>query len=261
MRKRVGRASFEDADVALEQALEELDVNVPNYNEWLRSLLEPAAHGRVIELGAGVGTFTVALLETATHVVAVEPSARQGAVLVESTAHDHRITPIIGYAPDAISHGPFDGAVLSNVLEHIEDDEPTLREMFEMLKPGGAIAVFSPAFGLLMSDFDRSIGHVRRYRKRDLVQRFERVGFEVTDARYVNMPGFFAWLLIARLCRQRPTGWRLSRFYDRMFVPKARWLESKVRAPFGQSVLVIGRVPKSTTTTDLIDDAEVVVGG
>ena len=52
---------------------------------------------------------------------------------------------------------------------------------------------------LLMSDFDRSIGHVRRYRKRELRERFERAGFDVVEARYVNMPGFVAWLLVTRL--------------------------------------------------------------
>ena len=243
MRSRPGRASFEEADLALEQTLDELDANVPNYNEWLRSLVEPASRGHVLELGAGVGTFTVALLETAATVVAVEPSTRQGASLIEAAGHDERVTAVVGYASDAVTFGPFDGAVLSNVLEHIEDDEATLRELFTMVRPGGHVAVFSPAFDLLMSDFDRSIGHVRRYRKADLRRRFETAGFEIAEARYVNMPGWFAWLLVARVMRQRPTGSRLSGIYDRTVVPVARWVESKVSPPFGQSVLVIGRVP------------------
>lgn len=245
MKVRRGRATFEEADAALGQALEELDVHVPNYNEWLRSLVQPAAQGRVLELGAGVGTFTIALLQTAEHVVAVEPSARGSAVLVGATRDNPRVTAVHGYSADASRYGPFDGAVLSNVLEHIDDDEATLAELFAMVRPGGSVAVFSPAFDLLMSDFDRSIGHVRRYRKRDLCERFERAGFEIADARYVNLPGFFAWLLLARVLRRRPTRSRLSRIYDGTVVPIARRIESRIPAPFGQSVLVIGRVPQS----------------
>lgn len=244
MKARNGKVTFEQADIALEQALDELDANVPNYNEWLRSLVETAAQGRVLELGAGVGTFTLALLQTAEHVVAVEPSARGSAVLIESTRDSQRVTAVHGYVSDASPYGPFDGAVLSNVLEHIEDDEATLAELFSVIRPGGCVAVFSPAFELLMSDFDRSIGHVRRYRKRDLCRRFEQAGFEIAEARYVNMPGFFAWLVVARLLKQRPTGSRLSRPYDKTVVPVARWIESRVRAPFGQSVVVVGRVPQ-----------------
>ena len=245
MKRRPDRATFAEADIALERTLEELDENVPNYNEWLRSMVAPAAVGTVIELGAGMGTFSLALLQTADHVVAVEPSDRGSAALVETTRNNDRVTPIHGYAIDAVALGPFDGAVMSNVLEHIEDDEGTLAELFTMVRPGGLVAVYSPAFQFLTSDFDRAIGHVRRYRKRDLCTRFERAGYEIVEARYVNMPGFFAWLLISRMLRKRPTDSGLSKLYDRRVVPVTRWIESRVRPPFGQSVLVIGRVPVS----------------
>ena len=242
MNTRRTRATFEEADIALEQTLGELDQSVPNYNEWLRCLVEPASRGRVLEVGAGVGTFTLALLKSAEHVVAVEPSERGSSALRHATANDLRVTVVHGYVADAGTAGPFDGAVLSNVLEHIEHDEEALRELAGVVRPGGYVAVFSPAFQLLMSDFDRSIGHVRRYRKRELAARFERAGFEIVEARYVNLPGFFAWLLVARVLRRRPTDSALSRFYDRFVVPPTRWVESHARPPFGQSVLVIGRV-------------------
>lgn len=249
MKRRPDHATFEEADIMLERTLEELDSNVPNYNEWLRSLVAPAATGRVIELGAGMGTFSLALLQTADHVVAVEPSDRGSVALIETTAGNDRVTPVHGYALDAADLGPFDGAVMSNVLEHIADDEATLRELSAMVRPGGMVAVYSPAFRLLMSDFDRSIGHVRRYRKRELCETFERAGFEIAEARYVNLPGFFAWLLVSRLLRKRPTDSGLSRWYDKRVVPVTRWVETRVRPPFGQSVLVIGRVPVSSTTS------------
>ena len=237
------RATFEEADLALERTLDELEVNFPNYNEWLRSLVAPIAIGRVLEVGAGVGTFTAALLQTAGSVVAVEPSPRGAAALHELAHDDERVTVVHGLSPAAAPHGLFDAAVMLNVLEHIEHDVAVLGELREMIKPGGHVAVFSPAFELLMSDFDRSIGHVRRYTKRDLSDRFVQAGFEVTEARYVNMAGFFAWFLVVRLINRRPTGLTLGRFYDRFVVPATRWFERRIRPPFGQSVLVIGRVP------------------
>lgn len=246
MNRRRSHASFHEADAALEQALEELDVNVPRYNEWVRSLVEPAAFGTVLELGAGVGTFTVSLLQTADRVVAVEPSERQSTALFDAARDNPRITPVHGYALDAKDLGPFDGAVLSNVLEHIEDDRGTLGELATLVRPGGLVAVFSPAFMALMGEFDRSIGHVRRYRKQQLCQRFVDAGFEVVSSRYVNTPGFFAWFVVSRILRKRPTHSALSRVYDRVVVPPTRWIESHVSPPFGQSVLVIGRVPTST---------------
>lgn len=237
------RATFEQAAVALEATLDELDANAAHYNEWVRRLVEPAAFGHVIELGAGRGTFTLELLRTASHVVAVEPSSQGIAALIAATRDESRVTAVHGYASDATEYAPFDGAVLSNVLEHIEDDEATLAELWSLVRPGGCVAVFSPAFEILMSEFDRSIGHVRRYNKRQLTERFERAGFEIVEARYVNSPGFVAWLIVARLLNKRPTRSGLIRFYDTTIVRLARWIESRVKPPFGQSVLVIGRVP------------------
>ena len=71
-------------------------------------------------------------------------------------------------------------------------------------------------------------------------------GYEVVTARYVNMPGFFAWLLVSRMLRKRPTDSGLSRLYDKRVVPIARAVESRMSPPFGQSVLVIGRVSRSS---------------
>ena len=105
------------------------------------------------------------------------------------------------------------------------------------------MSVFSPAFQALMGDFDRAIGHVRRYRKHELRRRMEQAGFEIVEARYVNLPGFFAWFVVSRIFNKRPTHSALSRIYDRVVVPPTRWIESRVAPPFGQSVLVVGRVP------------------
>ena len=243
MKSTGGRATFEEADAALEQTLDELEDNFPRYNEWLRSMVAGVAVGRVLEVGAGVGTFTVPLLKTASEVIAVEPSRRGASELAVLAATDPRIVVVHGLAADAEAHGPFDAAVLLNVLEHIEHDEAVLAELRQLVRPGGHVAVFSPAFELLMSDFDRSIGHVRRYRRADLSARFQRAGFEVTQAKYVNMAGFFAWFLVVRCINRRPTGLRLGSFYDRFVVRPTCWIEQRIRPPFGQSVLVIGRVP------------------
>jgi SAM-dependent methyltransferase len=213
-----------------------------NYNRALLDLVKAhvRASDRLLDFGAGTGTFAIALAAEGYDVECVEPDPAQRAAIEAAGLRAHGDLA-------AIPAASIDCAYTLNVLEHIEDDEGTLRELFAMVRPGGAVAVYSPAFELLMSDFDRAIGHVRRYRKRELTQKFERAGYEIVEARYVNMPGFFAWLLVSRLLRKRPTDSGLSRLYDRAVVPMTRWVEQRVRPPFGQSVLVIGRVPISRT--------------
>ena len=90
---------------------------------------------------------------------------------------------------------------------------------------------------------DARLGHVRRYRRRELEADVRAAGFDVVDARYVNLPGWFSWLLLVRLFRHEPMSPSTIRLFDRWIVPVVRWLETHVRVPFGQSVFLIARKP------------------
>ena len=52
-----------------------------------------------------------------------------------------------------------------NVLEHIEDDTKEINEAFQKLNPGGFLIILVPAHNNLYSEFDKAIGHFRRYNK------------------------------------------------------------------------------------------------
>jgi hypothetical protein len=51
------------------------------------------------------------------------------------------------------------------VLEHIEDEVRQIETASRLLRPGGHIAILAPAHQWLYSEFDLSIGHLRRYSK------------------------------------------------------------------------------------------------
>ncbi len=97
----------------------------------------------------------------------------------------------------------FDAVVLSEVLEHIDDDARGLGEAFRVLKPGGLVAVtvphanypfwWDPINKTLESLFNRHIqqgifagiwaNHVRLYEPEQLRQLVESVGFQIEDER------------------------------------------------------------------------------
>ena len=66
-----------------------------------------------------------------------------------------------------------------DVLEHIDDDERVLSQMFETAIPGGGIVVTVPQHPWLWSPLDEYSQHVRRYRRRDLRAKIERAGFRI----------------------------------------------------------------------------------
>jgi SAM-dependent methyltransferase len=229
---------FSAADQWLEVSLSSLE-DAEHYTDWLVSLVEPHAHGHVLEVGAGHGHYTGRIAEMATDVVACEPSERAAEILEGRFAGRSDIRVVCADVAGALDYGPFDTAVMLNVLEHVEDDDKVLQQLRDALHPGGRLVLFVPAFELLYSRYDHAIGHYRRYRRSELEAKASQAGFSIVASHYVNATGFLAWLLSARVLGLTPTQNRLVVAYDRFAVPGLRRVESHITPPFGQSLLVV----------------------
>ena len=97
----------------------------------------------------------------------------------------------------------FDVIGAFDVLEHIEEDETVLSQMFRATKPGGGIMLTVPQHPFLWSFLDDLSCHKRRYTRPELTERVERAGFEVI---YTTSFVFFLLplLLLSRLKQRRP---------------------------------------------------------
>jgi SAM-dependent methyltransferase len=231
-------ADSDTVDATLAGSLESLD-DALNYRDWIVDLAAPHLGDRLLEVGAGHGTFTERFADFGT-VVAVEPGEFAAAQLSERFAMNDRVTAVAGVAADVDVDG-FDTAVMINVLEHIDDEQGILGDLHHRLAPDGHLVLWVPAFMMLFSEFDHRLGHHRRYRRRELETLVEANGFELVTSRYVNLPGWFSWLLMVRLARIEPTNTATIRIFDRWIVPLVRWVEDRIRMPFGQSVFLVAR--------------------
>jgi SAM-dependent methyltransferase len=235
-------ADFAASDAELAATLDSLD-GADNYAAWICALVRPYLGSEVLELGAGHGTFTERLAPEAGRLVAVDLSDRCVAVLRERFGGDRRIEVREGDIESAAGSGPYDSAVVINVLEHIEDDDEALRQLAEAIKPGGHLILWVPAFPALYSEFDRKIGHYRRYRRRALRSQLEKAGYQPVEVRYVNLVGGIGWLIMARWLRRPPTVGTAIRLFDAVLVPVlSRW-EPRRGLPFGQSVFAVAKRP------------------
>lgn len=240
-RERAAELDRSVIDETLVSSLDSLD-DAENYRRWIIDLLEAGLEGPILEVGAGHGTLTELLAERGA-VHAVEPSGHACRLLTDRFADDPRIQVTRGVIDDVAPQAAYASAVMINVLEHIDDDVRALREIRQRLLPGGHLAIWVPAFEMLYSPFDRRLGHYRRYRRRELERVVGQAGFVVETCHYANLPGWFSWLIIARWFRQEPTGGALVDVFDRVVVPIVRFVEARIRPPFGQSLVVIARKP------------------
>jgi 2-polyprenyl-3-methyl-5-hydroxy-6-metoxy-1,4-benzoquinol methylase len=234
-------ATFGEADQELVATLESLD-GAHRYAEWIYGLAKPHLGPEILDVGAGHGTFS-ALFAADGHVVASEMSAQSAERLRTRFADDPRVEVRNAALAEVVTGQSYDSVVLINVLEHIEDDGLALKQIASALKPGGRVILWVPAFSQLYSDFDRRVGHYRRYRIKGLIQKVEAAGFSVNDARYVNSLGAVAWWVLVKEMRRVPTTGTLVQIYDQLFVPVLRRLEAGRRPPIGQSVFCVATLP------------------
>jgi SAM-dependent methyltransferase len=79
-----------------------------------------------------------------------------------------------------------DGAVLLNVLEHIDDHGAAMRHLARIIRPGGQVVIEVPAGPELFDDYDRELLHFRRYTLESLTELVEQAGFEIISKNYLG---------------------------------------------------------------------------
>jgi SAM-dependent methyltransferase len=224
---------------------EELDSlgEARNYYGWITAGFAPWLGARMVEVGAGIGTFTAFLLEARTdgHVTAVEPAANNFPRLAKRWAGDARVTTVRGYLDDTFPAGSADAVVAVNVMEHVEDDAAFLGHAARALAPGGHLLLFVPALPALFGTLDQAFEHYRRYTRPELLEKLRAAGLEPVEVRYMNVTGIAAWWLWSKVLRRRTITAGDARVYDRWVVPVVRFLEDRFTPPVGNALLAIAR--------------------
>lgn len=221
-----------------------------NYHRWILDLFAPHLGRRLVEVGAGTGSFSELLIERAPESLALVEPSQMFARLRERVAGWETATRVGAYndtfagvaARLAAEERP-DSVIYVNVLEHVEDDEGELRLVRDTLTPGGRLFLFVPAFQWLYGSFDRQVGHRRRYTRAGLARKCERAGFRVIKSVYFDAAGVLPWWVKYRLLHSEEMEEAAVRFYDRFCVPALRRAEALVPPPLGKNVLLVAEKP------------------
>jgi SAM-dependent methyltransferase len=139
----------------------------------------------------------------------------------------------------------YEAVYTSNVLEHIHDDDGSIKDLYNCLDDDGFLIVYVPAFMLLFSEFDRNAGHYRRYGRWELTAKIENAGFHILTAQYVDSLGFLAALLVKFLGYKNKYKLGSSKslqFYDKYIWPISLALDKLgLKFFFGKNLFVVAK--------------------
>jgi SAM-dependent methyltransferase len=223
----------EDALLAFSEA--------PRFNQWLYRKIEPYVGHRIIEIGAGIGNLTGYI--RAETVIATDYSDRYLNVLRGKYVSAAHITidrfDLSGDDPTRFSSEQIDTVICLNVLEHVEDDDAGVRLMRDVLSPGGRLLLLVPYSQALYCNYDKQLGHFRRYTRTSVRDVVSRNGFTVERVFLFNFFGGLGWYVTGKIFHKSHLNPGSVRAFER-FVPLFQRIEF-FGTPFGASVICIAR--------------------
>jgi len=214
-----------------------------HWKQYVASRVRPHLGRRVLEVGAGVGGTTRALIQGASFDswTCLEPDpllARRVREAIARKELPQYCRAMEGSLGDMPPEERFDAIIYIDVLEHIENDKAELELALARLSPGGRLVVLSPAFMCLYSPFDAEVGHFRRYRKEQLAA-LRPDGALLVSCTYLDPVGFLASLANKLFLRQKDITLPQVLFWDRFMIPLSQVLDPVLKKYFGKSVLAV----------------------
>lgn len=232
----------DDQTIYIGDDLEDMSSAV-NYYDWILNKFRQYVGKNIVEVGAGSGTVSEMLLKKfqPESFVGIEPSPKVHARLAKRLKGYSNATTIGNFLPKVKGQlkNP-DTFFYINVMEHVQHDQQEVQTVYDILPSGGHMLVFVPALQVIGGEFDRKVGHYRRYYKAQLKKLFDNVGFEILELHYVDIVGIIPWFILFKVLRKEDLGGNVG-LYDKFVVPIISRLENIVHPPIGKNLFLVAR--------------------
>jgi SAM-dependent methyltransferase len=213
----------------------EVMLEAKRYNRFLTDqvLKNRVKTSPILDFGAGIGSFSEMVRDRGVEVDCLEIDGNQCDILRKKGFRVFTST-------ESIADESYDYIFSLNVFEHIQDDVTALNECARILRPGGVLYIYVPAFPILFGAMDRKVQHYRRYTRASLSAISEQAGLDVSQTAYVDSAGFFASLLYNAISDGSGA---ISReqieVYDSLVFPISRVIDRATHGFIGKNVFSV----------------------
>ena len=133
----------------------------------------------------------------------------------------------------------YDSILYLDVIEHIKKDEEEIFKAFKALKKRGFLIINVPAFSHLYSQFDKDVGHHKRYSKQDIVLICEKINYQSLELKYYDSVGYILSLLSKLILSNYKKNFEKKIQFWNKLIPFSKFLDTLIFNSFGKSLLII----------------------
>ncbi len=166
----------------------------------------------VLDAGSGNGSLALRLGELGYRVVGIDASDAF-VTYAEIRAKQLSLNETVSFRKgDLLNTGladeTVDAVVSGEVLEHLDEDQQAVKEFYRVLRPGGCCLVTVPAQASLWDVIDDWAGHLRRYERKELEEKFRAAGFSIDRSRHYGFPlvRLYHWAVYRPMVRRKRLG-------------------------------------------------------
>lgn len=210
-----------------------------NWRSYWGHFVSPLLRGKVLEVGAGIGTVARRFSNENNQWTSLEPDEEQLRLFSERGLPP-RTELFSGTVLDLGKSPRWDQVLYIDVLEHIENDTQEIAHVASLVRPGGYLIILVPAHKWLFSPFDRAVGHFRRYSRRSLAKAIPS-SFKLHSLRSLDSAGLLASAANRVFLGLSMPSARQIRIWDRLLIPISRIMDPLFGFRVGKSLLGIWR--------------------
>jgi SAM-dependent methyltransferase len=152
--------------------------------DWVLQTLANYPSPKILDIGCGTG-FNVEYLQARGYKQVVGLDFSMDAL---GFCQSRNLTCLVCSDATHPPFGPvsFDMIMALDLIEHLADDTQALQHLTRILKPGGTLIIFTPAFKFLWGLQDEVGHHYRRYTAGELRHKLIEAGLNITKLTYTN---------------------------------------------------------------------------
>ena len=216
--------------------LEHFD-NAHNFRNYQLQLIKNYLGNNLLEVGPGKGGFLESYKKFVKKILLIEPDKKLYKFL-KRKIRDKKIK-IKNNTINKINK-KFDSIIYFDVIEHIKNDLAEVKKAKKRLYKNGYLIINVPAHQYFYNNFDKSVGHVKRYSKNDFKVIEKKTGLKIEKLTYYDSIGFL-FLILNKVFGLSSKNLNHKIKFWNLLIPISKIIDFLTFNIFGKSLLCIFR--------------------